>query len=330
MRWTVRRHGDFDEQHFGHYLESTLPNYEVFWAMFIVPLTERPRDITFRPDVDPTLRRMAMAHYSVFWHLVTAHRLLNAMMTLPGEMALFFDSILFHMSAATEMVEDFLFVWAQIESRTEDKRVSGVSPFSADKALEKATRFIDSKAYQKATRQFQERGRPVNISLHTERDAFHYFLEEAGAEAQAAYKDFDKISRRVRHYRNTVAHNPILGKLMQTPGILLVPREEKLSQYDEWVKVFQSPRREDFVEATELGSAFLRETEETINTLWQHMIPYCQKLSRKSAYQHMVGYSPSESLWESRDRRIAAQSEGMSTSGSAVAPPARSINTNAS
>lgn len=289
MRWTLREHGDFDEQHFGHYLASSLPNYEEFWATFIVPLTKRPQAITFRPDVDPLLQRMAEAHYSVFWHLVAAHRLIKMAEKPPGKMALLFDSILFHMSVATEMVEDFLFIWAQIESRFENRRLSGVSPLSVDEAVAKVKKFVDSSTYQKALGRFRERGRPISIPLHTEQDVFGSFLKSANA--QAAYESFRITYQRVRHYRNVVAHNPILGKLMWVgdPSSLLIPREDKLHQYDEWWKVFQSPPRGDFVEAAELAATFLRQVEETINGLWQHIIPYCEELAGRPGYECLMG-----------------------------------------
>jgi len=315
VTYTLRKDGDREEKLFGHYLEFTLPNYEVFWERFVVPLTKRPENIKFRDGLDPILARMAEIHYSMFWHLVAAHRFLDMCEPLASEVPLLFQSIMFHLGVATEMVEDFLFIWARIQSRVVQKSLVGVESLSADEACNKARTFVGNRKYRStAMKEFVERGRPVSIRLHVKRDVFDQFLHMAGEMAEKSCGKFHTVSGRVRHYRNAIVHNPVLGKLVTKQEKFWLPKEPKLSKYDEWMKVIQSPRLEDFTEATQLAGSFLRETEEVINELWEHVIPHCMTLAVERRYLSMI---PDRSLQLSVHSAVPADTS-QDTAGSAT------------
>lgn len=68
MAYSLEKDGDKYEIHYWDLLKRDFPNYEVFWARFIVPLTGRPDgcEIGPRNEIDPLLENIAMAHYTFF------------------------------------------------------------------------------------------------------------------------------------------------------------------------------------------------------------------------------------------------------------------------
>ncbi len=80
---SLLQHGDRFERLWWPLLEKDFPQYERFWLKHIIPLTNRidpdidandPKWIGFRDDdnIKPEIESMAMAHYSVFYHLARA------------------------------------------------------------------------------------------------------------------------------------------------------------------------------------------------------------------------------------------------------------------
>lgn len=79
--FSILSHGDSLERRAWHFLSKDFPNYEVFWRRYIVILTNRvdpsiPASglewILTRKDVPDEYEKMAMCHYSIFYHLVRA------------------------------------------------------------------------------------------------------------------------------------------------------------------------------------------------------------------------------------------------------------------
>lgn len=48
LKWRLMNDGDLFEKAYWPYLKDSFPNYEVFWSLFVVPLTRRIID---RKDV---------------------------------------------------------------------------------------------------------------------------------------------------------------------------------------------------------------------------------------------------------------------------------------
>lgn len=312
MIWTLEEYGDDAERRFWGYLKHTFSNYEVFWATFVHPLREHPEKVRLRSSVDPLLQLVAEAHYSVFHHLVTVHRFLDRIENLENpekrceEAALLFDAMLFHLSAATEMAEDFLFAWARIYEEVKDisSDDSFFSPWDEGRVMETAQRYFDAE-YESNLEKFRNGGPPVRIMLHNKSSVLHDkssplkgFLVRLGNQVDDARINFATQSRRVREYRNKITHNPVLGKLMKEKK-LWVPRRERIRDYDRWATVQTSSPHDvsgDFVEATELVDALLHGTEKSINVLWQEIIPHLKKLADSPKYRDMMGISqPSSS-----------------------------------
>lgn len=75
-KFNLLEHGDVYEKMWWSSLANDFPEYEEFWRWNVVPLTNRivlpyghPEWIYFREGVPPRFRRVAMAHYSVFYFM---------------------------------------------------------------------------------------------------------------------------------------------------------------------------------------------------------------------------------------------------------------------
>ncbi len=86
-KYNLNQHGDSREQDWWCLLADDFPEYEVFWRRYIVILTSRidpkilrgdPRWIYFRDSVPELYAKMAMSHYSVFYFLARATRLIQS------------------------------------------------------------------------------------------------------------------------------------------------------------------------------------------------------------------------------------------------------------
>jgi hypothetical protein len=80
MTTELARDGDSVEQYaWSRFVQAEFPAYERFWLSYVVPLTNRPRNIHFLKDADlskmgkgPEDVATAQLHYTLLWHLVSA------------------------------------------------------------------------------------------------------------------------------------------------------------------------------------------------------------------------------------------------------------------
>ncbi len=64
------------KKYYSLFLENDFPNYEIFWAKFIAPKTNRPKSINWKNDVSENLKYISQLHYTVFFNLVRAYNIL--------------------------------------------------------------------------------------------------------------------------------------------------------------------------------------------------------------------------------------------------------------
>ena len=281
--WTLSADGDgFEQRHWG-ILRGTWPSYEVFWREFVVPLTGRPQDIKLRPGAGPLLEEMCMAHYSIFHHLVKAHLLLESLgqvWALPRTE----EDIFFHMAAATEMIDRLLLAVWKIRQRVQRRAPPGA--LSADRLVQKATKY-HPKGYASAYDRYLDTGRSVGIPLHNVRDLALELASAAAADDLA--KDVWRIADDIRAYRNFLTHNPLVPKLVDRQGVVLLPKPEKLTAYDLWSSAFLSATaREDYTPASGIISDYLKRFEPCVDALWIQVIQLLRDLGATAAYAEML------------------------------------------
>jgi hypothetical protein len=290
MIYSLKNDGDYYEKQYWNFLKSSFPNYEIFWRNFIVPLTKRAEGLggELQKETDPLLENIAMAHYSVFYHLGVA---IDLQTKLGQE---FSEDILFHLSSATEMVERLIFALAKLKAELE-KSVF-VSPLSEDDILKRAKNYLspkdDSKKYSEDFKKYIKKGQSASVPLHSIDEIARHFMKGVSESAENDLKKWQKVSNPIRHYRNTLAHNPKLGRRFTTKEEIYVPKENKLSEYELWSDVAKSSNINDFILLSELLSIFQKSLIEKTNSLWVYLIDFMQEISKAKGYAELAGGKP--------------------------------------
>jgi hypothetical protein len=285
VKYTLLQDGDNLEMDSWPVLRGAWPNYEVVWQEFIAPLTMRVygiRDVGLRPGTDALLEEMCMAHYSVFYHLARSHELL-ARLERETKLPHHYDEIFFHMSAATEMVDRLLLALWKIQQRVEAQ--TPPEPFSIVEVCELAYAFHQDH-YGKIYREHLRTGRAVSVALHNVRDLVKPILLRI--DALKLSSQLWTSGDRIRHYRNVLAHNPLIPKLVSGDNVAHLPRPDKLNQYDLWSTAFFGKDVEaDYVAGPELVQGFLEEFEAHLNALWGKLIGLINEWSKTQEYRAM-------------------------------------------
>lgn len=119
MIYTLQKDGDsFEQQYWVTFLKSDFPNYEKYWSKYIVPLTNRPINVHFKPSQQLTVEGYtaddickAQLHYTTFRHLVRTFEILNTLKGTKPQTIIDTDILsegLFHIAAAQDVAFEFL------------------------------------------------------------------------------------------------------------------------------------------------------------------------------------------------------------------------------
>jgi septum formation topological specificity factor MinE len=239
--------------------------------------------IHVRKDIDPLLEFIAMAHYSVYYHLGKASFLQSS------SDQEFFEDILFHLITATEMVERLIFIIAKLKFQMEKQDLAKQLP--QNKILSIVQKYIDND-YENDFGYFLDKGRAVNVHLHKIEEVIRNFMQII---SQKAYDDYDEWLKHVypiRHYRNVLAHNPLLGKLKPVnENYFIIPKEDKLHLFERWSQVFYHSSINDFVKLIDLLADFQQNLIKHTNILWENLIDIMKALSTKEDYKRLLKVS---------------------------------------
>lgn len=283
MAYSLDKDGDLYETRYWSFLKENFPNYEVFWAQFIVPLTGRTerQGLALISGTHPLLENIAMAHYTVFYHLGVAVDLQERL----GQE--FSEDILFHLSSATEMVDRLVFELAKLRFFL----VGGdlASKFTEEDVPSIVEKYLSSKEYSKAFARFLHRGQSVNVRLYNPADVTMQFMQNISEQARNDFESWQKTANRIRHYRNTLAHNPKLGVLSKTGETIYVPKESELHKYELWSSVTNRSNNNDFISLSELIGDFQTKLIEKTNQLWAHLIIFMDATAKIEGYYRLLG-----------------------------------------
>lgn len=287
MLYTLSVNGDNTEKLYWRLLKDAWPNYEVLWREFVVPLTGRPDHIQLKQGTHPLLEEMCMAHYSIFYHLGRAHELLQSL-EQKAELARYYDDIFFHMSAATEMVDRFLFVLWKVHVKVQGQ--ADQEPLSLDEVVERAKGF-HGKEYKKNYERYLDTGRSVSIPLHKIRDLGGFLIWVVHAEELG--KEVWQIADHIRNYRNVMTHNPLIGQLIGPERAIYLPKQDKLSKYRLWSHTFYGETvQSDYVPASDIAEDYLGKFESRVNELWQKLVDLLREWSETEQYKGMLPPEP--------------------------------------
>ena len=71
MDYRLRIDGDASEKEgWDLFVQNRFSNYELFWKEFVVPITNRPKAITFKENTVSEKKELSSLHYTIFTHLL--------------------------------------------------------------------------------------------------------------------------------------------------------------------------------------------------------------------------------------------------------------------
>ncbi|MHA1692192.1 MAG: hypothetical protein ACTSU7_11240 [Candidatus Heimdallarchaeaceae archaeon] len=214
MNYRLKIDGDaMERKAWDLFIRSYFPNYEQFWLKFVVPRTNRPKDIRTKKDTPLDERIIIMLHYSILTNL------LHAFEDLPNSYnRKIFENIYIRLSSATDVCEDFLFrffLWIekrQIEDITEEYK-------GFDKEI---------KPKKKEAIKVLEKGKNYSIPFLSKRDIIK----------KLTFNDFGsnlfEFIDLMRTYRNFVIHS---WQIFQIDN--LFPKKEYVQEYRDWFAVLE-------------------------------------------------------------------------------------------
>jgi hypothetical protein len=115
-KFNLEDHGDRHERERWALVRDRFGNYEIFWRLYLVPLTNRvcgppkPEDtswIRVRRDIPEEWEKLTVCHYSTFYHLSrAAERRIEQAETKPNEPT-FPEDVIYLLQTCCENVSDF-------------------------------------------------------------------------------------------------------------------------------------------------------------------------------------------------------------------------------
>lgn len=302
MEYNLFQHGDFFERNYWFLLAEDFPNYQIFWRDFVVPLTGRDADgsIGLRNGIHPLLEEMAMTHYSIFNHVVFAQEL-KAKREQGLHGYFYFEAILFHLSASTEMIDRFLLALAQIDSTIQNEEF--VRKLSWNEFQQKVNNYWavagkkgaspKESPYDEQFAKFLKTGQSATLVLHNMDEAVNTFVRRISL-PRAAFRSWKKAVQPIRAYRNVITHNPKLGQWIEPNShVLLIPKHTSLKKYQRWSDLNKFAR-DDFVEQEICINTLIQNLVNAANNMWEQIISYMRGLVTAEKYREMARGDDSE------------------------------------
>ncbi len=271
--------GDTHETDYGALIIDRFPNCEIFWSHFVVPLTKRiesqvkdpSEKILFREGISEDLIDVASFHYSMFVNLIYSHDHLR------DRRLSSFDDFYVHLVAACDLAEEFLLEVYLLILECTNQQSQTLQLLTREEFLDLAGKRYD-KNYSKVYQNYLKKGKPgPPIRLPSRRNVLdEYFLNSAD------WQNYKRDTRKLREYRNVIAHNVKIGQIIGLRGTLWVPRKEKIQHYKRWPAVFaamQDPdKKNDLIPMDAQMIWDIGQLEYDLNRLWEKVINDLSKL----------------------------------------------------
>ena len=185
------------------------------------------------------------------------------------------------------MIERLIFILTKLESTLLGAAL--ISTLKDAEVSKIATEYASSKQYTKDFGRFKARGQAVNIRLHGMDDVTKPFMQRISGHAAKDFESWQDTANQIRHYRNTLAHNPRLGILVGNEEKVYVPKEPILHKYELWSDVGKRTDNGDFVLLNDLISGFQKSLVEETNILWICLITFMDQASNTKGYDQLLG-----------------------------------------
>lgn len=294
---TLAKDGDYIEKNYwDSFIEKEFPNYEAFWAKFVVPLTNRPTDIHFKPDselITPSKTKevvhqeicIAQLTYSVLRHLARAYDLRNLLESnvvndLPskGDGGSSASDTETYSASATNLFPTDTSALGRIFIGTPISKVDNFTSKQLHAQLDILTEGM-VRIYGAQDVAFELLGRMTNKNRYepwlekgvkSGKKLSSFGGKEARNDWMSANQDALKTLKPLRKYRDHLVH----GRL--TPiNYLRFPDIEKSENYLDWRKVTQgsiASISSEFVEAKDILKQAWDETLKFLNDAWEQLL----------------------------------------------------------
>jgi len=283
---SFKNDGDAVEKEFGDFLKKNFPNCEIFWQKIIVPATERVTEkkdeiaiIQLRLNIDEIIETISALHYSMFVHLVNAHHHRQHLCLRKGNCS--FEDFYIHLVTVCDLAEDLIIQLHLLISQCLEEPSYILTKLTKEEFLKNHASPAFDKKYDDLYNNYLNKGKGMALYLPSRPSILKEFFKTP--EERKILKNYLRLSKSLREYRNIIVHNIKIGRLIETIGQILVPKLEKIQKYKKWSQVWSASTKpdvikEDFIEPNKQMEENIIKLENLLNKLWNKLISDMEKL----------------------------------------------------
>jgi hypothetical protein len=265
-QFNYKKNGDTYEINFGHTVVDVFSNSELYWQLFVIPMTNRIDNsividkIGARKSISIDIYELSRLNYSVFINLVFAKQCIS------NKQISFFENFYTHIGTVCDLAEEFVTQLYFIKLICEQRETEILQKLSKTEFLEIAEEWYD-KYYSSAYEHYLSKGKTAPIKLISRANILDEYYSNA-----LEWKEYSKFALQIRTYRNVVVHNPQIGGHI-IDGKMYVPKKGEISNYKKWYQIFaidanSNKFKRDFIEREYQMVEDLRVLKEKLNNLW--------------------------------------------------------------
>jgi len=269
--------GDVYEQNYGDLIAHMFPNCELFWKLFVVPLTERisgyPNPLTgnIRPrnEVNHQLENIANTYYTTFLNLVYAH------LHLQHNIISSLENFYAHLGSACDLVETFLERWFFLLLKCREGNCDTLQKLEREDFLQIAGEWYDEN-YPNIYSHYLSKGKSIPIYIPSRKNILKEFFGNF-LQNDNLRKRYIRLSQSIRQFRNVVVHDVQIGSLQDANGNRLIPMPKTIGKYRTWRQVFSVAGNtevinRDFRPMNQQMENDITELEGLLNEIWELII----------------------------------------------------------
>jgi len=272
---SFKNDGDAVEKEFGDFLKKNFPNCEIFWQKIIVPATERVTEkkdeitiIQLRSNIDEIIETISALHYSI------QHLCLRK-----GNCS--FEDFYVHLVTVCDLAEDLIIQLHLLISQCLEEPSYILTKLTKEEFLKNHASPAFDEKYDDLYNNYLNKGKRMALYLPSRPSILEEFFKNP--EERKILKNYLRLSKSLREYRNIIVHNIKIGRLIETIGQILVPKLEKIQKYKKWSQVWSASTKpdvikEDFIEPNKQMEENIIQLENLLNKLWNKLISDMEKL----------------------------------------------------
>lgn len=271
--------GEASEMQYGYLWADSFPNAEKFWRNFIVPFTNRVQPsiadpnqlIHVRAGTAAQLHDIGSFHYSIFYNFLLAQQALTT------KHSSFFESFYTHLGSLCDSVEELLTKIYFLCLECNGTKSEVLEKLSREDFLALAGTWYDEH-YPNVYEHYLRVGKPPPMRLPMRSSVLEEYFGKS-----APWKNYKRLSQKIREYRNVIVHNYQIAFILFGNGVSYVPKKEKIRDYKKWNQVFAGAGdlatfERDFIRRELQMERDLDEITGSLNALWEKPLADMEQL----------------------------------------------------